>query len=172
MSDRALALWLRVGSLTALAWATLAVPVARPATTLAPGAATVVGCAAGVAVFAAVARRAPRLAAPGSTLPVAIAKHAFLGLWAVNEELVWRRLVLGEALRCGPLTAVAASAVGFALFHRARRRTHLVTGASFGAVYVGTGSLAAAIAAHWTYNTLVAAVVERTRAPTVEVSST
>jgi membrane protease YdiL (CAAX protease family) len=162
-----LGLWVRVAALTAFAWATLTVVVPRPPATLAPGTAVAAGCAAGIALFAAVARRSPRLAATASPLPVAVAKHAVLGLLAVNEELVWRRLVLGEALHGGPVAAVAASTLGFALLHRARRPTHLVTGATFGAVYVATGALAAAIAAHWTYNTLVAVVVERARAPTV-----
>jgi membrane protease YdiL (CAAX protease family) len=170
VSGQSLALWLRVAAMTAFGWATLAVPVSRPAATLAPGAAIALGCAAGIALFAVVARRVPCLTASGSPLPVTVAKHAFLGLWAVNEELVWRRLALGAALRGGPFAAVAASAVGFALFHRARRGTHLVTGAAFGAVYVATGSLAAAVAAHWTYNALVAVVVERARAPTAEAS--
>jgi membrane protease YdiL (CAAX protease family) len=171
MSSRPLALWLRIAALTALGWATLAVPVSRPAAGLAAGPAIAVGCAAGIALFAAVARRMPRLATIGTPMPVAVAKHAFLGLWAVNEELVWRRLVLGEALRGGAFAAVAASAVGFALFHRARRGTQLVTGATFGGVYVATGTLAASIAAHWTYNMLVAVVVERARLPTVEASA-
>ena len=38
---------------------------------------------------------------------------------------------------------------------------HLSTGACFGGVYLATGSLAASVAAHWLYNILVSARVER-----------
>jgi membrane protease YdiL (CAAX protease family) len=164
----ALMVWARVAALTAFSWATLAVRVPSPPATLPPGAATALGLAAGVALFATVARRAPRLSGVGRPLPATMAKHAFLGLFAVNEELVWRRLVLGETLAAGTVAAVAGSTLGFAFLHRSRRAVHVVTGGTFAGVYVASGSLVASIAAHWTYNTLIAAVVERARAPAVE----
>jgi ABC-2 type transport system ATP-binding protein len=61
----------------------------------------------------------------------------------------------------------------FALAHRARTprplALHALSGATFGAIFLGTGRLAAAIAAHGTYNTLVlaAAAGERRAAATV-----
>jgi membrane protease YdiL (CAAX protease family) len=36
-----------------------------------------------------------------------------------------------------------------------------VTGGVFGGVYLATGALAASVAAHWTYNMLVGALVDR-----------
>jgi len=170
MRGGALGLWIRVVALSAIAWTTVVVPVPTPPVTLPSAAAIAVGCTAGIVLFAVIARRTPRLAGIGRPVPVAVATRAFLGLWAVNEELVWRRFMLGEALRGGMVAALAASTIGFAVVHRARRRTHLLTGATFGGLYVASGSLGAAIAAHWTYNALVAAEVERARAPTVEVS--
>ena len=80
---------------------------------------------------------------------------AILGLAAVNEELLWRRLVLGGILPSGALAALAVSTLGFALAHRARPALHLGTGATFGGLYLATGALAAPVAAHWAYNTLL-----------------
>src|SRR5829696_9268526 len=97
--------------------------------------------------------------------PTPAATLAFLALFALNEEVIWRRLVLGETLRGGAIAGVAVSTIAFALMHRVRRATHLVTGAVFGCTYVFTGSLAASVVAHWTYNVLVAAVLPRARAP-------
>jgi len=72
--------------------------------------------------------------------------------------------VLGELLGAGVVVALAASAGAFALAHRARRGIHVGTGVTFGALYVVTGALAASIAAHWIYNALVGAAVDRERA--------
>jgi membrane protease YdiL (CAAX protease family) len=86
-----------------------------------------------------------------------------IGLFAANEEVVWRRVVLGELLPAGSMPALALSALGFALVHHRSRALHLGTGAAFGGVYLATGALAASIAAHWAYNLLVASLVERAR---------
>ena len=80
-----------------------------------------------------------------------------LGLAALNEEIVWRRVLLGELLFEARSAALAASALGFAISHRARPGLHLGTGAAFGAVYLATGALTASVAAHWAYNVLVGA---------------
>jgi membrane protease YdiL (CAAX protease family) len=82
-----------------------------------------------------------------------------LGLLAINEEIVWRRVLLGEFLTAGVIPALAASTVGFALAHRARL-LHLVTGATFGGLYLATGAIAASVAAHWVYNALVSASLD------------
>jgi membrane protease YdiL (CAAX protease family) len=92
-----------------------------------------------------------------------VGTQAFLALLATNEEIVWRRVVLGELLDTSVLAAIFVSTAGFAL-HRSRRRLQLGTGAVFGALYISTGALAASVAAHWAYNALVGALVDRRRA--------
>ena len=161
----AAALWLRVATVTAGVVALLvAVRPPQPAARVPSAAAAVLGLPVGVILFAAVARRRPRLPTRGRPLPLVVAKHGFFGLWAANEEVVWRRVVLGELLGAGVVVALAASAGAFALAHRARREVHVGTGMTFGALYVVTGALAASIAAHWIYNVLVGAAVARERA--------
>ncbi len=81
-----------------------------------------------------------------------MAKFGFLALAAANEEVLWRRVMLGELLRSGVVAALAGSTLGFALAHRARPGLHLGTGLAFGGVYLATGALGASIAAHLTYN--------------------
>jgi membrane protease YdiL (CAAX protease family) len=153
---------MRVGLSTAVAGATLVIlDPPRPEAQLGWPFALLAGAAAGTALFAAVVRRVrPIRAAP--TPPATL---ALLALLALNEEIIWRRLVLGEALRGGEIAAVAASTIAFSVMHRVRRATHLVTGLVFGSTYVFTGSLAASVVAHWTYNVLVASVLPRARAP-------
>jgi membrane protease YdiL (CAAX protease family) len=149
-------LWARVAASTALAAATVVVTDPLTPRAAAPSAAAATaGVVFGAVLFAAVVHRPP-WRVPERSLPTIVTIHFFLGLCAVNEEVLWRRLVLGEALRAGVVAAVAISAVGFALAHRSRRRLHLVTGAAFGVAYVVTGSLLAPVVAHWTYNSLVA----------------
>ena len=155
--------WIRLAASTAVAAVTLlAVDPPRPDARLAWPLAMVAGAAGGVGLFAAVLRR---LTSPIRGTTTAPATLAFLALFALNEEVIWRHLVLGEALRGGAIVAVAASTVAFALMHRVRQGTHLVTGVVFGGTYVSTGSLAASVVAHWTYNALVAAAMPRARAP-------
>ncbi len=156
MRREAAALWARVAGSSALAAATVVAADPPTPTAEAPSAATVAaGVVVGVVLFAAVVHRAPWRATE-RRLPTLLTVHAFLALCALNEEVVWRRLVLGEALPVGAPAAVGVSALGFALVHRSRRRLHLVTGTAFGVAYVLTGSLVSPIVAHWTYNSLVA----------------
>jgi membrane protease YdiL (CAAX protease family) len=133
---------------TALA-ATLAITVSPPLphARLAPLLAALAGVAAGTALFVALARRAPHLALRPSFL--------LLGVSAAGEEIVWRRVLLGELLPVGVFAALAASSVAFALVHPRARRVHVATGASFGGAYVATGSLVACVAAHFTFTVLV-----------------
>ena len=112
------------------------------------------GVLAGIALYLVVARHVPVLPR-GATVPLAAATCALLGIAAAGEEVVWRRVVLGELLRSGPILALAGSSLAFAFAHRARLGLHLATGAVFGGVYVATGALAASIAAHWIYNMLL-----------------
>jgi len=169
MRSPALALWARFAAFTLAAWSTVVfVHPPRPGAVLSPEVALSAGALAGVVLFVVLTRTPPaRPSLAGASVGVALGKLAFLALAATNEELVWRRLVLGEALRAGPIAAIVVSTVAFAGAHRTRQVAHLATGATFGAAYVATGSLAASLAAHWTYNALVAGAVDRARRPAV-----
>jgi membrane protease YdiL (CAAX protease family) len=151
------AFWLRVAAVTAVSAALLVVLAPdRPPAPMPWPVAVALGACSGLVLFSAITRRRPRLRPAAGSASVALGKLAFLGLWATNEEVVWRRVALGELLRAGVVPALVASTVGFALMHRTRRRVHLGTGGAFGAVYLSTGALAASVAAHWTYNAFVA----------------
>jgi membrane protease YdiL (CAAX protease family) len=152
---RAARLWLQLvvvgtGALALL----LALSPERPGARLTPFVAVPLGAAAGLVLFLAVARRLP-VRSCDRPLRLMIAVAVLFGLAAAAEEVLWRRVVLGELLRAGPAAALAASSLGFALSHRARPALHLGTGAVFGCVYLATGALAACIAAHWLYNLLL-----------------
>jgi membrane protease YdiL (CAAX protease family) len=138
----------------------LAPPQPRQRLTAAAGA--FAGCAAGVVLFAAVTGGRARLPAWPRRAHFALARLAVLGLWAAGEEVVWRHVALGHLLRLGALPAIVASSAGFALVHR-RRLLHFGTGVAFGALYVATGVLATSVAAHSTYNALLAAMVSQKR---------
>ncbi len=157
-------LWARIAATTLVAGGLLLlVSPASPGRRVPAAVAPVAGAAAGALLFLGAARQAPRLPLARGRLPVLLAKQGLVGLWAANEEIVWRRVVLGELLPAGALAAFAASSFGFALAHRRGRVLHLGTGAAFGGLYLTTGSLGASIAAHWLYNVLVGAHVDRAR---------
>ncbi len=163
--SRAASLWLQVGVVTMVAVAFLVLiapphPAAHVPWAVAAGAG--LGC--GVALYVAVTRCRPLLPARRGSAAVGVGTQAFFGLLATNEEIIWRRVVLGELLGAGAITAVLVSTVGFAVVHRTRRRLQLGTGAVFGALYVSTGALAACVVAHWAYNALVGALVDHRRA--------
>ena len=88
---------------------------------------------------------------------------------SAGEEVVWRWVILGSlAPAIGWPCALAASTIGFALAHAGWQgargvAVHLLTGATFGAVFLATGSLTAAVVAHVAYNALVALAVEAER---------
>jgi membrane protease YdiL (CAAX protease family) len=162
MSGRRL-LWWRFAAGTGITAVCLVeVAPARPAVRLPWPPATALGACCGLLLFVLAARSRPLLPRAGRW-PLLVAKLAIFGIWATNEEVLWRRIALGELLHAGVVPALAASTAGFALLHRARPFLHLGTGGVFGLVYVSTGTLAASIVAHWTYNVSVAALVERRR---------
>lgn len=136
--------------------ATLSPP--RPGLRIPALTAAVVGVGAGAILYAAVAMRRPSLPA---LVPDAAARCFVLGLAAANEEILWRRAILGELLHSGAVAALAGSTLGFALAHRARPGLHLGTGFVFGGLYLATGALGACIAAHLTYNLCQLAVREQ-----------
>jgi membrane protease YdiL (CAAX protease family) len=154
-------IWLRIGLATALALGSLVMlSPARPALRLQPWLAAAAGLGAGVCLFVAASRRRPCLP-PARRVGLTAAKWMMIGLLAANEEVIWRRAVLGECLRAGPVAAAAASTVVFALAHRGRTGLHLGTGATFAGLYLATGALVGSIAAHWSYNLLVSARADR-----------
>jgi membrane protease YdiL (CAAX protease family) len=127
-----------------------------------PGA-LALGAAVGVALAQALAGRPirPRLRRPRAAAgPLLLAGRAGL------EEVAWRGFLLGALVPAvGPAAATAASSVVFACAHPVRRRAdrlvHVLTGAAFGLVYVASGRLLAAVAAHVAYNALLAAAAPR-----------
>lgn len=158
----AIALWSRISAGTALAVALgLAFAPAHPAIRVSWPVAAALGAGSGAALFTAATRRRPLLHVATPSISLLLTRLGFLGLWATNEEVIWRRVALGELLPRGIVPALAASTVGFALVHRTRRWLHLGTGGAFGALYVATGALVASIAAHWVYNVLVGGMVDR-----------
>jgi membrane protease YdiL (CAAX protease family) len=120
------------------------------------------GAGTGIIVFALLAAtwRPPPLGRSRVARAVAAATPP-LALGAAAEEAIWRYGALGFANRAiGPLGALLASSIGFAFVHFDRTRLrglaiHGALGVVFGGVYLLTGSLAAAVAAHLTYNLLV-----------------
>jgi membrane protease YdiL (CAAX protease family) len=76
----------------------------------------------------------------------------------VTEEVVWRWGALaGTAPLVGWAGSFALSTLGFASRHTRSDGfgAYLLLGASFGGIFLATGKLVAAIAAHAGYNTLV-----------------
>ncbi len=114
----------------------------------------------GAALFLSLSRGRGRLRGPrpasvfGAGLVVAAT--------GAGEEAIWRGFALARLVPAAGVTvALAATTVGFAATHvpayRARGlRVHTVTGATFGVIFVATGSLCAAAVAHASYNLLVA----------------
>ena len=116
--------------------------------------------------------RVPELAAVAVGLAVAIALHALLArgreapsrslllpalLAAVSEEVVWRWGALaGLAPHVGWGAALGLSTAGFAYRHTRGDGlfAYLLLGGAFGGVFLATGRLAAAVAAHAGYNAL------------------
>ena len=108
------------------------------------------GAALGIVLFVGIARCTPRP-------PMALVLVLVLSASAVAEEIVWRRLLLGElAQRSSALPALAAVSALFAFTHRSRRLLHAGTGAAFGGLYLLSGSLVAVCVAHAGYNLSVA----------------
>jgi membrane protease YdiL (CAAX protease family) len=154
--------WCRIALATALALGLLLVVAPpRPRAHLAPWAAAAAGALAGTVLSVVAVRSRPRRRSVRLRAPVAAAKHLVLGLCAANEEIVWRRVALGELLPAGALVALGSSSLGFALVHRRSRLLHIGTGCAFGATYLATGLLVASIAAHWAYNACVGFLVPR-----------
>jgi ABC-2 type transport system ATP-binding protein len=125
-----------------------------------------VGIAAGAGLFALLAHEPPRVRLRRARRGIVATKASVLLLRSTFEEILWRGVVLGGlAERTGVIPAYAVSTVGFAALHAGprARQTHLVSGASFGGLYLATHGLGAPIAAHATYNLLVLVAAESGR---------
>ncbi|HKY24811.1 MAG TPA: ATP-binding cassette domain-containing protein [Gaiella sp.] len=126
------------------------------------GEALAAGVLSGAALFYALGRR--RLPAGLTMLPGRrlAARSVVLAAKSAQEEAIWRAFVLGLLMApLSPLGALVVSTALFALAHVPRQgraaSAHALTGSVFGAVYLATGRLVAAIAAHGAYNILVGA---------------
>lgn len=124
------------------------------------------GAAAGAALYLVLRRLLAPPPAPASAVAPPARSLAFRGLavtvvaWA--EETLWRGVLLGVLSARSTAFALVLSTAGFAASHVYGQgwpalRTHALTGITFGGLYVATGSLAAAIAAHAVYNLFVVA---------------
>lgn len=158
-------LWLRVGAGIGGAAAALALVEVPPPTaaTVSLPAAMCLGLAAGIVLFAALAQQVPPLPTPRPAGRWLI-RLSFVVVWAAVEEIFWRWLALGlVAAAAGWPLALVGSSIAFAAVHRAGKASQLATGATFGVVYLATGRLLAAVAAHATYNLVLAEALARIR---------
>jgi hypothetical protein len=148
-------------------WATLAAVVALdvpgPQPRVGGAAAAGLALAAAAALFAALARlRVRPLVPPRVHRPAAARLGLHFTARAAYEEALWRGLVLGPASGAlGAAPGLAVSTLGFAASHvgtqGCRAAVHLLTGATFGSLYLATGHLLAAVLAHAVYDVLVTA---------------
>jgi ABC-2 type transport system ATP-binding protein len=124
---------------------------------------------AGALLFAALSRgRVPIRVFRRERAAALTARGGYLVLRSAVEEIVWRGLGIGAlAPLIGTLPALVLTTVGFASSHAPKLGrssvTHLLTGAVFGGLYLVGGGLAAPIAAHATYNLLIAFALEARR---------
>jgi hypothetical protein len=148
-------------SIAAIAAFLIAPPV-DGAASLGPAAGPV-GALVGVTCFTALAGRRIRITCAVLPRRRFVARCAVLTGRSVYEEALWRGLVLGALLPLGRLPALLVSSALFAAAHvprlGLRAWTHVPTGAAFGAVYLATGALESAMAAHAAYNIAVGAVL-------------
>jgi membrane protease YdiL (CAAX protease family) len=142
--------------------ATTAFVVAPPvdeAASFGPGAVPL-GVLVGLGLFAMLARRRIHLGAwIRNSRRRVLARCAVLVTRSAYEEALWRGLLLGALLPLGRVQALLVGSTLFAAAHvprlGARAATHLWTGAAFGGIYLLTGALEAAIAAHAAYNVAI-----------------
>jgi ABC-2 type transport system ATP-binding protein len=131
-------------------------PTPPPHDPVAVAAAAPVGAAAGVLLFACLARRRPR----ALLTPLALATALVVAAVGTSEEAIWRAFAFARlAGAAGPLVALAVTSAAFAAVHlpalRARGAcVQLVTGTVFGGLFAVTGSLVACAVAHAVYNVL------------------
>jgi membrane protease YdiL (CAAX protease family) len=122
------------------------------------GASFVLGVVVGVSLYAALS------GSPSVTVraPGVAARIVYVAARAAYEEALWRLCLLGLlAAAFGAAAGLSLTTAAFALSHWPRQgpraAVHLLTGTTFGSVFLVSGSFAAAVAAHVAYNALVAA---------------
>jgi ABC-type multidrug transport system ATPase subunit/membrane protease YdiL (CAAX protease family) len=139
-------------------------PTHPPRAPVSTAVAASVGVVAGLALFTVLARARPRVLLD----PLVTAAALLVAAVGMSEEALWRAFALGRlAPSVGAGAAVAITTAAFAATHlpmlRARgAAVHVLTGATFGVLFVTTGSLVACALAHASYNVL--AVLARSRA--------
>ncbi len=160
--------WLRLGSEIAVATALflLAGFAARdPSVSALVGAGG--GFVIGLSLFMTIERTwRPPLGAIRLRPAVLALSSLVLLLRSASEEIFWRWFVLGSlAIVTSVWAAAGISTVAFALAHVEPRAVgiHLVTGSALALAYALTGSLVGVVAAHATYNILVALGVQQCR---------
>jgi len=138
-------------------------PTAPPHRPVGALAAAPLGAAAGVLLFAALARRRPQ----PLLSPLALVTATVVGVAGMSEEALWRGFALARlAPVAGLAAAIAITTAGFALAHVPALRVRgasvqLGTGVVFGCLFAATGSLLACALAHAAYNVL--AILGRAR---------
>ena len=121
------------------------------------------GIVSGVVLFFVLSRRSiPTRALVCAPKRRLFARSLVLTLKSAQEEALWRGVALGLLVApAGRVGALVLSTVAFAAAHASSQgrhaAAHLLTGTVFGATYVVTGSLAAAIGSHAAYNVLIGA---------------
>ena len=161
MSEDARTLWTRTGVHAAVAVALLASAQVSVHRRVPLAAAVAIGLAAATVLFCALVRARVRFRPKRWRAPALVARGGFFAVRSASEEVAWRWFLLGSlAPAVGMLVAFAASTAGFALAHAGPPRgrgvvVHALTGGAFGGVFIVTGSLLAAVAAHGGYNLLV-----------------
>lgn len=166
MTEEARRLWTRTGVHAVVAIALLASAQVSVHRRVPLGVGVAIGLAAATVLFVALVRTRVRLRPKRWRAHRLVARGGFFALRSASEEIAWRWFLLGSlAPAVGMLGAFTASTAGFALAHAGPQRgrgvaIHALTGGVFGGVFIVTGSLLAAVAAHCGYNLLVLFAVE------------
>jgi membrane protease YdiL (CAAX protease family) len=124
------------------------------------GLSAAIGALAGALLFCALAGTRARRPARERMRGLLGAAGLLLVGRASAEEVAWRGFLLGALVPpLGRAGALGLTSVAFALAHagvRGRMRlVHVLTGSVFGGLYLASGRLGAAVAAHVVYNGLV-----------------
>ena len=166
MTEEACRLWTRTSMHACVAAALLAFASVSVQPRVPAAAAVAIGLGAAMILFGGLTRARVRFRPRRWRAYRLIARGAFYMLRSASEEVAWRWFLLGSLIPAvGMPGAFAASTAGFAVAHAGPRpgRTvavHACTGGIFGGVFLATGSLLAAVAAHGGYNLLVLLAVE------------
>lgn len=118
------------------------------------------GMAAGYLLYRLLSLRAPATPEHASVRAIVAVACAYVAI-SVAEEIIWRGWAFGTlASTRGTFVALIATTAGFAIVHGFHQgfagvRLHLATGLAFGLTLLATRSVAAAAAAHVTYNLAV-----------------